>query len=262
MNTLPSLTIVMPVLNEERNVSAAIKSALYALDCHKIEGELIVVNDGSSDQSEKIVCDLMKNHPRIKLINHKRPLGIGASFWDGVRQAKNEYVTCFPGDNENDALDALTYYHLAQKVDVIIPFIHNVEVRSYWRRTVSACYRFIINLSFGTNLNYTNGTIIYNRSILSNLKPISSGFIYQAEILIRLIREGYLYAETPNFLKTRNFGKSKALYFKSISMVIIDFIRLFWCIHIVRTHGRMKNPSSLHPKSMTLERVKGRGVMV
>ncbi|MDY0084177.1 MAG: hypothetical protein RBR74_13415, partial [Ignavibacteriaceae bacterium] len=68
-------------------------------------------------------------------------------------------------------------------------------------------YRFIINLSFGTNVNYTNGTVFYHRSILKGYNLESYGFFYQANIVIKLIRQGYLYAEVPNFLSVRASGK-------------------------------------------------------
>jgi len=98
----------------------------------------------------------------------------------------------------------------------IIPFIFNAEVRSKGRRLLSSIYRFVINTSFGLNLNYTNGTVIYRRSVLNTVKLNSFGFFYQAELLIKLIRNGYLYAEVPCSLSTRAVGSSKATTFFSL----------------------------------------------
>ncbi len=111
----------------------------------------------------------MARDSRIRLIEHDAPKGIGAPFWVGVQAACHQFVTMFPGDNENDPVDALTYFHLTRDVDIIVPFIHNAEVRSIMRRVVSSLYRFIINISFGMNLNYTNGTVIYNTSVIRQI---------------------------------------------------------------------------------------------
>ena len=86
-----------------------------------------------------------------------------------------------PGDNENDARDFLRYFHLVNDVDIIIPFVMNIEVRSKFRRIVSSIYRLIINITFGMNLNYTNGNVIYNRKIY-NLKYI----IYNLKYIIKM----------------------------------------------------------------------------
>lgn len=253
---LPTLSIIMPCLNEEQNVSDAVQSTLSELDRYGINGELIIVNDGSTDRTEDIARKLQVDDKRIRIINHKTPQGIGASFWEGVQGAKNQFVTMFPGDNENDPSDALTYFYMANDVDIIVPFIQNVEVRSYARRIISSLYRFIINISFGTNLNYTNGTVIYNTSVLREMKLKSTGFFYQAEILITLIRIGYLYAETPHFLSQRNSGKTKALSIKSLLQVISGHLRLTWDIHIARKIGA--TDVKLHTDSATYRRCQAR----
>lgn len=249
---LPTLTIVMPCLNEEENVEQSVRASLVALDKHGIRGELILVNDGSTDRTAEIAQQLMAQDQRLRLISHERPHGIGASFWDGVRAARHDFVTMFPGDNEHDAEDALTYFYMANHVDIIVPFIHNVEVRSLSRRAISSIYRFIVNLSFGMNLNYTNGTVIYNTAVLREIELKSKGFFYQAELLIRLIRAGYLYAETPHFLSQRNAGQTKALTLKSLWEVTRAYLRLMWDVHVARRMGATN--LRLHPQSATHRR--------
>lgn len=251
-NHLPTLSVVMPCLNEEENVASAIRSTLAAFDRHDIEGEIVVINDGSSDGTAAVVRTFAERHPNVRLIEHARPMGIGASFWDGVRNARNDFVTIFPGDDENDPDDALLCYYLTRDVDIIVPFILNVEVRSVWRRLISSLYRFIINISFGTNLNYTNGTVIYNRAILESVTLKTSGFFYQAELLIKLIRAGYLYAETPHFLSRRGSGKTKALSLKSFLEVTRGYLSLVWEVHVLHRAGFADVP--IDPRSATYRR--------
>jgi len=248
-----SLSIIMPALNEEKNIKEAIFSSISALKKNNITGEIIVVNDGSSDSTRQIVEDIGKENPLIRLINHDTPKGIGYSFFDGVKNSKNDVVVFFPGDNENDPDDALAFYVLMEKVDIIIPFIHNVEIRDRIRRVISSLYRFIINLSFGTNINYTNGTVFYRRSILEGLELKSEGFFYQAELLVKLIRKGYMFAEIPNFLSVRRDGKSKATTFNSFICVMKNYLRLFFDIHIRRIET-VKGYKTLYPDSITFRK--------
>ena len=249
---LPSLTVIMPCLNEERNVKEALLETIDAFAYYGIKGNIIVINDGSADHTAKIVSEISESLGNISLLNHEAPKGIGASFWHGVQEANGDYVILMPGDNENDPIDALRYFYLTRDVDVIIPFIMNLEVRSKFRRIVSSLYRLIINISFGMSLNYTNGTVIYNRKILNNIDLNTTGFLYQSEILIKLIRAGYFYAETPHVLSIRGSGKSKALTIKSLGNVIKGYLSMIWMIHFSRTAGRLDQ--QLHPDSISAKR--------
>lgn len=247
-----SVSVIMPALNEENNISYAINSTLEAFKEHSINGEIVVVNDGSTDNTKNIIESLKEKNSNICSIDHVKPCGIGYSFFDGVKNAQGDVVVMFPGDGENSARDALRFLPLSREVDIIVPFIHNVEVRNLFRRIVSSTYRFIVNLSFGINLNYTNGTVFYRRSILKDVKLRSLGFFYQAELLIKLIRKGYLYAEVPNLMDKRTSGKSKAISIKSLLDVIVSYIRTAYFIHFKRVENcrnyRILNAASVSHK--------------
>ncbi|MEW6599723.1 MAG: glycosyltransferase family 2 protein [Nitrospirota bacterium] len=220
------VSIIMPSLNEEQNVRAAITDTLRAMDEFEIDGEIVVINDGSTDRTGAIVKEAMAKDSRIRLISHDKPEGIGASFWDGVRNAKGDIVTMIPGDNENDPWETLQYYRLLEHVDMVIPFVFNREVRSLFRNALSYVYRFIINTTFLVNFNYTNGTILYRKSILDELTVSSTGFFFQTDILIRSAKRGYLFAEVPYRLNMRSSGKSKAVSFPSLMKVMNGYLTL------------------------------------
>ena len=248
---LVSVSVVMPALNEQENIQAAIESTFKAFERRNLDGEIIAVNDGSVDQTGKIIEDLMKVYPQLKMVRHESAMGIGRSFFDGVKAATKDVVVMFPGDNENNPDDALNFVSLLSEVDIVVPFIQNIEVRNKGRRILSSTYRFIINMSFGINLNYTNGTVFYRRTILEEIELVSSGFFYQAELLIKLIRNGYLFAEVPNFLYTRGSGKSKATTLKSLIRVMKSYLNLFYNVHFARGGGRSLKAKDLHQQSVS-----------
>jgi glycosyltransferase involved in cell wall biosynthesis len=220
------LSIVMPALNEEANIEEAISDCLKALWIKNIEGEIIVVNDGSTDRTGELVEKIMEKENRVRMIRHHSPKGIGASFWEGTDAAKGDVIIMLPGDNENDPQEIMRYYALLKDVDIVIPFVFNKHVRGYFRALLSLIYRFIINTTFRTYLNYTNGTILYRKSILQELDYRSKGFFFQTDILIRAIKKGYLFAEVPYRLGIRDTGESKAMSFPSLFQVIRGYIRL------------------------------------
>ena len=93
------------------------------------------------------------------------------------------------------------------------------------------------------NLNYTNGTVFYRRAILEDVELRSAGFFYQAELLARLIRKGYMYAEVPNILKLRKGGATKAIKMKALVKVIGDYLNMMYAFHVSgrKTAGEYKD---------------------
>ncbi len=220
------LSVVLPALNEEKNIKNALIETLKALDAFGIDGEAVVVNDGSTDKTADCVRAFMEKDSRVRMVTHQTPQGIGASFWDGVDEAIGNVVVMMPGDNENNPAEIFRYFKLLEHVDIIIPFIFNREVRPWFRNLLSFFYRFIINTTFLVNFNYTNGTILYRKSILKELTYRNSGFFFQTDILIRLVKRGYLFAEVPYRLGLREGGRSSAVSFPSLFKVARGYIRL------------------------------------
>ncbi len=241
----------MPSLNEERNIARAVSNVIEGFNSLGIKGEILVINDGSSDATGRIAAELSSRHPFISVIHHERPQGIGASFWDGVQKAGGDVVTMMPGDGENDAAEILRYLPLMEQVDIVVPFIYNRSVRTFRRRILSIIYREIIKMSFGLSLNYMNGTVMYRRGIFSGITLNAGGFFYQTELLVKTILAGYLYAEVPCALLQRDSGQSKATTFKSLLKVSRSYISL-----LREVYGRNLSLPPLSPDSVTLRRRK------
>jgi glycosyltransferase involved in cell wall biosynthesis len=245
-----TLSVIMPALNEEKNIEKAVETTLAALKDNEINGEIIIINDGSTDNTAEIIQVLIQKYDNIKTIMHEKPQGIGRSVWDGFKASKRDIVVYFPADNENNPNETFLFFDLMEKVDIIAPFVHNIEVRDKKRRLVSSLYNFIINMSFGIKLNYHNGTTLFRRVILEDIELSSYGFFYQAELLIKLIRKGYLFVEVPNYLDHRTSGQSKALNWKSFKDVAKGYLNLAYNIHIKAIEGHHKY-KKLHTESIT-----------
>jgi glycosyltransferase involved in cell wall biosynthesis len=247
-----AITAVMPALNEERNLASAVANVMESFEKLGISGQIIIVNDGSNDQTGTIAESFKAGSSAIDVIHHPSPQGIGASFWDGVQSAKGDVVTMIPGDGENDATEILRYLPLLEQVDIVVPFVFNREVRSFRRRLLSIIYREIIKASFGLSLNYMNGTVMYRRSILEGIELKCSGFFYQTELLIKTIKRGYLYAEVPYALNMRGGGESKATTLSSLRKVALAYLTTFAEINFGATLG-----GKVVDRSVTFRRTHG-----
>ena len=183
--------------------------------------------------------NLASGNTKITVIHHKRNMGIGYCFREGINNTKKKIVTWLPADGENDPSELIKYLMLLEHVDIVIPFALNVGIRSWLRRFLSATYLWIVNLSFGTMFNYTNGNVIYRREVFKSIQFDSNGFFFQTECLIKALRAGFIFAEVPVRLRQRRYGNSKALTAKSCCALVKEFITLFLAVHIFRVTGKV-----------------------
>ncbi len=219
------ISAIIPALNEEDNIETVINKTLNTFLELGIKGEIIVINDGSTDKTEELVNKIIKTNNRIRMIKHDKPQGIGVSFWDGVDNAKADAVVMLPGDNENEPWEILRYSDLLEHVDMVVPFIINKR-RSILRNLLATLYRIIINITFSVNFNYTNGTVLYKKSLLEELNHRAKGFFFQTDILVKLAKKGYLFAEVPCKVGIRTTGESKSLSLLSLYLIIKEYLRL------------------------------------
>ena len=218
------VSIIVPAFNEEENISNALDDIISSFVRLNIKGEIIVVNDGSTDKTENIVKKFISNYNFIKIFNHDKNQGMGKTYWDGVQHASGEFITSCAGDGEDNSYEILRYISMTDHVDIIIPFIFNQGVRKWTRRFISKLYKGIINISFGYLINYMNGPVVYRKCVLEQITLQSKGFFFQTELLIKSLKTGYLYAEVPCGLNKRAGGSSSALTFKSFFNIIYCYI--------------------------------------
>jgi dolichol-phosphate mannosyltransferase len=243
------LSVIITALNEESNILNAFYSVSRAAKDYCINGEIIIVDDGSTDSTYKLICQIISENKHVKTLRHNTPRGVGASFRDGVDVASGDIVVWFPGDNENDFYEILRYAGLLEHVDMVVPFVFNKEVRPLFRNVLSDFYRFIINITFRVNFNYTNGTTLYRKSMLLDIKHKSNGFFFQTEILVKSAKRGYLFAQVPCKLGVRTSGTSKSISFPSFVKVLASYLRLINDVYFMSTAKMARSKFSNGSKS-------------
>jgi len=233
------VSVLMPCLNEGGNIEPTMKSVLGAFDLlasDSLSGELIIVNDGSTDNTLEIATAKSKLDPRVSVISHQRNKGIGAAFWTGFDQSKGDGVCLVPGDGQIDPMEILRYHRLIEQVDFVVPFSINAHSRTRFRRLLSWTYRKIVNTSFGTEFHYTNGAVLYQARMLRELAGVrrDPGFFFQTDLLVRAVKAGYLHAEVPFRVDVRRAGRSTALSFRSFRGVCKGYLGLLAQIYLKR----------------------------
>lgn len=232
---MTKLSIIVPAYNEEYGLRSAVNSLYSLLVDNKmaLDSEILIFNDCSRDKTGEIADDLASNINIVKVFHNEKNMGLGFNFREGTRQSKGEYVTWFPGDNENLPQSFIDTVSRIGEADIIIPYTDNMEVRPFQRRLISSIYTRLNNLFFGLNLKYYNGLSVYKRDLLLSVLPkIGDSFAFSAQILIMLLKSGASFIEVPIKIQSKPGGKSSAFRFKNVIGVIKAILSLFWRINI------------------------------
>ncbi len=105
MSTRPLLSICVPVYNEEENLPLLHKAVAAVLDAGAIDGELILVDDGSKDGSWNAIEKLVAKDSRVRGLKFKANCGETAASDAGLRAARGQYVMTMDADLQNDPQD-------------------------------------------------------------------------------------------------------------------------------------------------------------
>jgi glycosyltransferase involved in cell wall biosynthesis len=206
-------------LNEEANLATTIDSIRHSSSKYFKDYEIIILNDGSTDQTGQIADKLASQDPRIRVIHHASPRNLGRCYAEGVEQSRHHFVIMIPGDNECGVEVMDTVFQLAGKADMIIPFTSNPEVRPLSRQLLSRAFVWLLNVTSGCRLTYYNGAVLHRTSLVKKFGIRTDGFGYQADLLVRMLRAGHSYREVGTKITYRPKGKSKAFRLNNLIKV-------------------------------------------
>jgi dolichol-phosphate mannosyltransferase len=211
MEEIRGLTICIPALNEEANLEAAVRGAREVASRHFEDWEILIFNDGSTDETGKIAERLAHEDPRVWAIHHESPRNVGACYAEAIEYSSQEYLVLFPGDNENDPEGLDRIFRLAGQADLILSFTDNPEVRAPIRRFLSTLFTRVLNAISGRRLRYYNGTVLHRLDLLRKCQLNTRGFGYQAELVLQLLKRGHTYREVGIPIRSRPGRRSRAL---------------------------------------------------
>lgn len=215
-----SICVVIPALNEGRIVIDTVTEVQAALEQFFSHYEIVLVNDASTDNTGSIMDELAARDSRIRVVHNQQNLGFGGAYKRGVGAAKCEYVIMVPGDNAFSTKSLKPIFSAVGKADIVIPVVSNTATRKLGRRIASRGFTVLINLLFGLRVGYYNGPVVHRSDLLRRISITTDGFAYQAEALVKLLKQGHSSIEVKTEVQEREIGKSKALKLKNLATVL------------------------------------------
>ncbi len=223
------ITLMVPCYNEELNVEGALDALRLAMEDLPLSWEAIVIDDASQDRTSDKVRSYMDRFPElpIYLIRNEFNQGFAFNFFHGAHLARGTYYRVVFGDDNEPAESLRLLFENTGKWDVVIPNHPNVTTKHIARRALSYAYTRIINLLSGYRLKYYNGGPIFPTGAIIRNTVETTGFGFQAEVLIKVLDEGFSYTEVSTPAHERVGGKSTALKLHNWLSVAHSIVNIF-----------------------------------
>jgi len=234
-----TLSIIVPAYNESGNVEAVVDTITRAV-AELDDFEILLVDDGSSDDTGKIADRLAESHSRVTAVHHPTNRGFAAAYRTGLDLAHLGFVTFLPGDNEVAPESVRSIVASVGRADLLIPYHATPWKRAWYRRLLTWVCVTEINLLFGWSHKYYQGPTVYPTRLARQLPTDTRQFFFVTEMLVHALAAGYTSVEVGLTHQERAYGNSKAVAVSNIIDAERTILRLWWN---VRVRGQRLAPS-------------------
>lgn len=243
MNTIKSLSIILPTLNEYTNLKILIPQIIIEMNkFNKLQYEIIVVDDNSDDDTENLIHDFSESNSNIKFIKRTNPPSLPMSIWEGINNSKSDYVVWLDADGSMPpaTISNLIKKQSQNKESVVIAsrFVTGGGYKGIEESGKTSFFTAMYNVYksqdsvLATILSKIFNNILY-KVLPGNVKDVTSGFIIGKKI--------YFHRDT--FIKA-SYGDYFLYLITNLNQKNINIIEVGYLCE-TRLHGSSKTGSNI-----------------
>jgi dolichol-phosphate mannosyltransferase len=221
------LSLVIPAYNESAVIEQAVREAEEALTGRFAEFEVLVVDDGSADDTATIVERLLPTSPHTRIVRHSVNQGYGRALRTGFEAARFDLVAFTDADCQFDLTELPMLAALAGKFPIVAGYRH--DRKDPWkRRFFSWGYNRVARILLGTRVRDVDCALkVFRHEVLAQLLPESRGFFVNTEMMTRARQQEFSVVEVPVTHRPRASGESK-VSLQEIPKTAVRLLRFWW----------------------------------
>jgi glycosyltransferase involved in cell wall biosynthesis len=224
----PFLTIFVPAYNEAQNLPTCVDILLKKINELKVDAEILIVDDGSTDETGAIAEQLALKNKGVKIIHHKKNIGIGGAFVTAVEHADSEWLILIPADLALKPDELRHYLTAAPNADIVVGLRSDRSDYTLERHLVSKTNIFLIRSLFGMKEHQFQYISMYRMDVLREIEiEYWQSAFFLAEILIKSKTLGKRLTEVEIKYLPRTTGKATGAKLKLVVLTVKDLFQ-FW----------------------------------
>ncbi len=232
---IASLSAFFPCYNDAQSIGALVRSVSATLAELGVEHEVIVVDDGSRDESLEVLRRMRELVPELRIVRHAANRGYGAALRSGFAAATKDWVFYTDGDGQYDPAELRALVErVAPGVDVVQGWkLHRADALG--RRLIGRAYHHVVKLLFGLPVRDTDCDFrLIRRAALERIELRGSSGVICVEMLRKLRRAGAHIEEVPVHHYSRPHGRSEFFRLGRVARSLADVGRLWVSLVLLR----------------------------
>ena len=226
---LNSLSVFFPAFNDAQSIPILIKDVFKILPRMADQYEVIVVNDGSTDNTAKVLKRLSHTYSKLKIITHNYNQGYGGALKSGFRAAQFDYVFYTDGDGQYDPKELPA---LVEKMNEGIDLVNGYKIKRHdpWIRIIiGELYSLWVRLLLGIRLADVDCDFrLFNKKILEKINLQSNSGAICAEMLLQVQKNNGIITSVPVHHYPRIYGSSQFFHPMRIIRSIFEDLKLWF----------------------------------
>ena len=221
-----NISAFFPCYNEEKNLEALTSSTLNFFQTISDQYEVIIVNDGSKDNTREIAETIANKDPHVKVYNHETNYGYGAALKTGFKNSIYDYIFFTDGDNQFDIKEIGGLLPYAEEFDIVAGYRINRR-DNFMRRLNALSFKFLVRVLFGLKIRDLNCAFkLFKKKVIDSMEIDSTGAFINAEILIKAKKNGFTLKEVGVTHYPRQWGSQTGANPKVIFKAFQELFKL------------------------------------
>ncbi|MCK4334286.1 glycosyltransferase family 2 protein [candidate division WOR-3 bacterium] len=224
-----SVSIIVPAFNEEENIPFLVEEfATLAKKEPRFDFEVLLVDDGSTDETFSVATAEAKKHRFLRILRHRTNFGVTRALETGFENAKGEVFVFFPADLQFvvDDIPRLVEPILEGRAELVT----GRKIGRYKKRFVSGVYNTLSRLLFRINVRDLNSVKAFRREVVEDISMRKDWHRY---IVVLAAKDGWRIEEVDVTLRPRMHGRSKFGFWR-IPLGVLDLISVSFLLRYSR----------------------------
>jgi glycosyltransferase involved in cell wall biosynthesis len=233
------LSVFFPAYNDSGTIASLVITALRTAKRLTPEFEVIIVNDGSADNTAEIADELARTYPEVRVIHHERNQGYGGALRSGFAAARRDLIFYTDGDAQYDPAEMEALWE-ALRDDVDLVNGYKISRSDPLHRVIiGRVYHHTVKLLFGLSVQDVDCDFrLLRRSIFERVTLEKDSGVICLEMMKKIEDAGFRIAEVPVHHYHRAYGRSQFFNFRRLFKTAVDVFKL-WFVLVVRRESRV-----------------------